>query len=159
MLCARCFTSNTNPLNQVLGLFVDPARVMGSIHADGLKQLIFIISVEGWLTNQHFIQQHSERPPVDGEGVLLAQQDLTRKKTPPFTIAGYQPDAQVQPGCLKMRLLQNEYFPLSFEQYLWSNVVGGAAEGCSAILSKHVFLAHTKISNLYVSLMVQHHVV
>lgn len=48
---------------------------------------------------------------------------------------------------------------LSVEEYLWSNVVGGAAEGCSAILSKHIFLAHAKISNLYVSLMVQHHVV
>lgn len=49
--------------------------------------------------------------------------------------------------------------PLSVEEYLWSNVVGGAAEGCSAILSKHILLAHAKISNLYVPLMVQHHVV
>lgn len=48
---------------------------------------------------------------------------------------------------------------LSVEQYLWSNVVGGAAEGRSAILSRHVFLAHAKISDLYVSLIVQHHIV
>lgn len=49
--------------------------------------------------------------------------------------------------------------PLSVEQYLWSNVVRGAAEGCSTILSKHIFLAHAKISNFYVPLMVQHHIV
>lgn len=49
--------------------------------------------------------------------------------------------------------------PLSVEQYLWSNVVGGAAEGCSAILSRHIFLAHAKVSDLYVPLMVQHHIV
>lgn len=47
MICAGCFTGNTHPLDQVFGLLVDPARVMGSIHADGLKQLIFIVSVEG----------------------------------------------------------------------------------------------------------------
>lgn len=71
-----CFRCDIDPLNQVLGLLVDPARVMGSIHADGLEQLILIISVERWLTNQHFIQQHSEWPPVNGEGVFLSQQDL-----------------------------------------------------------------------------------
>lgn len=79
MLAAGCSTSDTDPLDQVLGLLVDPARVMGSIHADGLKQLVFIVPVEGRLTYQHFIQQHAKRPPVHGEGVLLPQQDLSQK--------------------------------------------------------------------------------
>lgn len=48
----------TDPLKQVLGLLVDPSRIVGSVHSDGLKQLVLIISMERRLTNQHFIQQH-----------------------------------------------------------------------------------------------------
>lgn len=43
--------------------------------------------------------------------------------------------------------------------YLWSDIVRSTAESCSTILSKHVLLAHAEVSDLYVSLMVQHHIV
>lgn len=48
----------TDLLKQVLGLLVDPTRIVRSIHADGLKQLILIISMERRLTNEHFVKQH-----------------------------------------------------------------------------------------------------
>lgn len=60
MYCILYERYGTDPLEQVLGLLADPARIVGSVHADGLKQLILIISVERRLTNQHFIQQHPE---------------------------------------------------------------------------------------------------
>jgi hypothetical protein len=34
------------------------------------------LPVEGRLANQHLVQQDPKGPPVDGEGVLLSQQDL-----------------------------------------------------------------------------------
>lgn len=61
-----------DPFQQVLDLLVDPAGIMGSVHADRLKQLILVISMERRLPNQHLIQQDSKRPPVDGEGILLS---------------------------------------------------------------------------------------
>ena len=63
-------------LHEVLGLLGDPAGVMGRVHADGLKQLILVIAMERRLANQHLVQQDPKGPPVDGEGVLLSQQDL-----------------------------------------------------------------------------------
>lgn len=70
-----------DPLQQVLGLLVDPARIMGRVHADGLKQLVLVVPVERRLTDQHLVQQDSKGPPVHGEGVLLAQQDLGPKSS------------------------------------------------------------------------------
>lgn len=52
---------------------------MGRVHADGLEELVLIVSVERRLTNQHLIQQDSKGPPVHGEGILLTQQDLSPK--------------------------------------------------------------------------------
>ncbi len=43
--------------------------------------------------------------------------------------------------------------------YLWSDIVRSTAESCSTILSKQVLLAHTEVGDLYVSLVIQHHVV
>lgn len=67
---------HTDPLHQVLGFLGDPARVVGRVCTDRLKQLVLIITMEGGLANQHLVQQHSKRPPVHREGVLLTQQDL-----------------------------------------------------------------------------------
>ena len=43
--------------------------------------------------------------------------------------------------------------------YLGGDVVGGAAEGGGPVLSKHVLLAHAKVCDLDVSVLVQHHIV
>lgn len=69
----------SDPFQQVLGLLVDPAGVMGRVHTDGLKELVFIVAMERRLANQHLVQQDSKGPPVHGEGVLLTQQDLGPK--------------------------------------------------------------------------------
>lgn len=58
---------DTDPLKQVLGLLVDPAWIVGGVHADGLKQFILVISMKRRLTDQHFVQQHPKRPPVHRE--------------------------------------------------------------------------------------------
>lgn len=76
MYCILYKKYGTDPLKQVLGLLVDPARIVGSIHSDGLKQLVLIISMERRLTHQHFIQQHPKWPPINREWVFLSQQDL-----------------------------------------------------------------------------------
>lgn len=49
---------------------------MWRVHTDGLKELVLIITVEGRLTNEHLIEEDPEGPPVHGEGVLQALQDL-----------------------------------------------------------------------------------
>lgn len=74
-----CICYGTDPFQQILGLLVDPTRIMGRVHADGLKQLVLIVSVERRLTNQHLIQQDSKGPPVHGEGILLTKQDLSTR--------------------------------------------------------------------------------
>lgn len=66
-------------LQQALGLLGDPPRVVRGVRSDWLKQLILIVTLERWLTNQHFIHQHAKRPPVHWEGVLLSKQDLRLK--------------------------------------------------------------------------------
>lgn len=43
--------------------------------------------------------------------------------------------------------------------YLWSDIVRSTAESCSAIFSEQVLLAHAEVCDLYVTLMIQHHVV
>lgn len=45
------------------------------------------------------------------------------------------------------------------ELYLGSDVVGSTTKRRSAILSKHVLLAHPKVSDLYVALIIQHDIV
>lgn len=45
------------------------------------------------------------------------------------------------------------------ELYLGSDVVRSTTKGRGAILSKHVFLAHPKVGDLYVALTIQHHIV
>lgn len=61
---------------QALGLLGNPARVVRDIRPDGFKQLVLIITLERRLTNQHLVHQHTKRPPVHGEGVLLSEEDL-----------------------------------------------------------------------------------
>lgn len=43
--------------------------------------------------------------------------------------------------------------------YLWSNVVWSSTESCSTIISKHALFAHAEVCDLYVTLMIQHHIV
>lgn len=43
--------------------------------------------------------------------------------------------------------------------YLWRDVVRSTAESRCTILSEHVLLAHPEVSDLYVSLLIQHHIV
>lgn len=61
---------------KVLGLLLEPARVEGTVHADGVEQLLLVLPVEGRLANQHLVEEHAEGPPVHGVVVLLAQQNL-----------------------------------------------------------------------------------
>ena len=53
ILRGRC----TYLFHQVLSLLGNPAGVMGRVHADGLKQLILVISMEWRLSNEHLVQQ------------------------------------------------------------------------------------------------------
>lgn len=61
---------------KVLGLLLEPARVEGTVHADGVEQLLLVLPVEGRLADQHLVEEHAEGPPVHGVVVLLAQQNL-----------------------------------------------------------------------------------
>ena len=70
------YIKSTNPLQEVFGFLGDPAGGVGRVHANGLKQLVLIVAVEGRLSDEHLEQQHPERPPVHRERVLLSQQDL-----------------------------------------------------------------------------------
>lgn len=45
----------TNPVNQVESVLVQPPGVLGGVTADGLKQLILILTIEGTL--QHKIAE------------------------------------------------------------------------------------------------------
>lgn len=65
----------------VFGVFGEPARINRVVCSYGLEQLLFIAAVERRLTDQHLVQQHSERPPVHSAVVLLTQQDLTHTHT------------------------------------------------------------------------------
>lgn len=67
-------------LQDILGLLGDPAGIMRRVHTDGLEKLVLIVTVEGGLANEHLVEQDSEGPPVHGEGVLQALQDLGRRR-------------------------------------------------------------------------------
>jgi len=62
--------------NEALGLLGDPARVVGGVRPDGLKQLVLVVALEGRLADEHLVHQHAEGPPVHREGVLLSEEDL-----------------------------------------------------------------------------------
>lgn len=148
--CSIC--CSPDPFQQVLGLLVDPARIMGRVHADGLKQLVLIVSVERRLTNQHLIQQDSKGPPVHGEGILLTQQDLSPKTSLRFRNT---PNAfrLTQPNCSKWKSENKSALPL-VQFYLGSDVIRSSAERRGAVLPKHVLLAHAKVGDLYMTLVV-----
>ena len=42
----------TNPVDQVESVLVQPPRVLGLIAADGLKQLILVLAIEGTLNTE-----------------------------------------------------------------------------------------------------------
>lgn len=64
----------------VLCILVQPARVEGVIHTDGLEKLLFILAMERGLANEHLIQEDTKGPPVNRGVVLLPQQYLPKKK-------------------------------------------------------------------------------
>lgn len=66
-------------LYQVFRLFGDPSRVVRGVCPDGLEKLVFAVTLERRLSDQHLVYQYTERPPVNWEGVLLSQQDLMWK--------------------------------------------------------------------------------
>lgn len=72
-----------NPYLQqnVLCVFVKPARVEWVIHADRLEKLLFILAVERRLANKHLIQEDTKGPPVNGGVVLLPQQYLPKERS------------------------------------------------------------------------------
>lgn len=43
---------STNPVNQVESVLVQPSGVLGLIVADGIKQFILILTIEGTLTEK-----------------------------------------------------------------------------------------------------------
>lgn len=61
---------------KVLRLLLKPPRVEGIVHSDGVEKLFFVLPVERRLTNEHLIEEHAERPPVNRMVVFLTQQDL-----------------------------------------------------------------------------------
>lgn len=46
-------------------------RIPWYLIADGPEQLVLVAAAERRLADQHFVQQHAERPPVDGLIVVL----------------------------------------------------------------------------------------
>lgn len=65
----------------VLCILVQPARVEGVIHTDGLEKLLLILAMERGLANEHLIQEDTKGPPVNRGVVLLPQQYLPRKRS------------------------------------------------------------------------------
>lgn len=65
----------------VLCILVQPARVEGVIHTDGLEKLLFILAMERGLPNEHLIQEDTKGPPVNRGVVFLPQQYLPRKRS------------------------------------------------------------------------------
>ena len=53
--CISLIKSIIHQFKQVLGLLGDPPRVVRDFRPDGFKQLILIVTLERWLTNQHLI--------------------------------------------------------------------------------------------------------
>lgn len=47
--------------------------VEGLIIKDGVEDLIFVVSTEGRLPQQHFVCQDAKCPPVDGTAVTLLE--------------------------------------------------------------------------------------
>lgn len=58
-----------------------------------------------------------------------------------------------------LSILQEERVSEYETLYLWSDIVRSTTESCSTIISKQVLLAHAEVSDLYVSLVIQHHIV
>ena len=54
------------------------ARVVRLLVADGPEEVLLVQAGEGRLANQHFIQKHPERPPVNALVVLLTFDDLEK---------------------------------------------------------------------------------
>lgn len=65
----------------VLCILVQPARVEGVVHADGLEKLLLILAMERGLANEHLVQEDTKGPPVHRGVVLLPQQNLPRKRS------------------------------------------------------------------------------
>lgn len=59
----------------------------------------------------------------------------------------------------EFNILEEESISKYERLYLWSDIVRSTAESCSAIFSEQVLLAHAEVCDLYVTLMIQHHVV
>lgn len=59
----------------------------------------------------------------------------------------------------ELKISEQEYICRYETLHLWSNIVGSTTESCSTILSEQVLLAHAEVGDLYVSLMIQHHII
>jgi hypothetical protein len=51
-------------------------RVQRLILENGVKDLVLVVSTEGRLTEQHLVDEDSERPPIDSAAVALLEDDL-----------------------------------------------------------------------------------
>lgn len=122
-------------LQDILGLLGDPAGIMRRVHSDGLEKLVLVVAVEGGLANEHLVEEDSEGPPVHGEGVLLALQDLRREKERELSGVG----ARARPGLLALLAGADtpvsgrpSWAPLLSEVSAWA---GGGAGGWAAASS------------------------
>lgn len=100
------------------------------------KQFLFILPIERWLSNEHLVQQHSVGPPVDRLSVRLVQNDLqsNRRLNPPKRTQNYPTN-------------------------LRRDIVRRAAERLRGLIARDALLAHAKVGDLDMSVLVQQHVV
>ena len=55
-------------------------RVKWFILENGIENVILVVALEGRLTEQHFVRQDTECPPIDSSGVPLLEQNLSMKR-------------------------------------------------------------------------------
>lgn len=67
----------THALAALLRFLGERLRVGHIVVCNGSKEFLLVLSIEGWLTHQHLIQQYSIRPPVHTFTIWLVQDDLS----------------------------------------------------------------------------------
>lgn len=79
-------TEKTYSSEYVHCLCAEPRRINNLFIEDGLKEVIFIFSLEGGVSWQHLIQQHPESPPINRGPIQHLLQDLWKHATTSFKL-------------------------------------------------------------------------
>ena len=101
-------------------------RVQRLVLEDRIKDLVLVIPAEGRLAQQHLVDEHAKRPPVDRTAVALLEDNLSRSN----------------PSVLKAQILVGE------QAHFWGHELGCAAEGRRGAPEPHILLAESVVGNL-----------